>query len=68
MASVYEEILFWERRIKILEYHLNQYARKAAWNSKMIKEVEYIEYCLEECEDELDTLYSEVDKLEWSYD
>lgn len=68
MSSVYEEILFWERRIESLEYYLSQYARKPAWNSKMIKEVEDLEYCLIECEDELDTLYSELDKLEWSYD
>ena len=68
MSSVYEEIAFWERRMESIEQYLHQYARKAAWNSKIIKEVEYLEYCLKECEDELDTLYSEIDKLEWIYD
>lgn len=68
MPSVYDDIVYWERRIESLERRLTNYTRRASWSSETVKAVEYLECCIEECEDELNTLYSEVDKLEWVYD
>ena len=68
MSSVYDDILYWERRMTSLENRINSYSRVKAWTAEIILEVERIEWCLEECEDELNTLYSEVDKIEWLYD
>ena len=68
MPSVYDDILYWERRMTSLENRINSYSRVKAWTAEIILEVERIEWCLEECEDELNTLYSEVDKIEWLYD
>ena len=68
MSSVYDDILYWERRMTSLENRINSYSRAKAWTAEIILEVERIEWCLEECEDELNTLYSEVDKIEWLYD
>lgn len=65
---MYEEISFWEQRIESLERQRNLYARKPAWTSQMIKDVEQIDYYINECEVELDKLYAEVDRLEWMYD
>ena len=65
---MYEEISFWEQRIESLERQRNLYTRKPAWTSQMIKDVEQIDYYINECEVELDKLYAEVDRLEWMYD
>lgn len=51
-----------------LENRINSYSRVKAWTAEIIMEVERIECYLEECEDELNMLYSEIDKLEWVYD
>ena len=68
MTSVYEDIAYWERRMESFECSINRYARVRAWSSEIIKEIEYMEFCIEECEYELNMLYSEIDKLEWIYD
>lgn len=68
MTSVYDEIIYWERRMTTLENRINSYSRVKAWTAEIIMEVERIECYLEECEDELNMLYSEIDKLEWVYD
>ena len=68
MSSVYDDILYWERRMATLEHQINKYARVKAWTPEILKQIENLEWAVEECEDELETLYSEVDKLEWLYD
>jgi hypothetical protein len=65
---MYEEISFWEQRIESLERQRALYTRQASWTSQMIKDVEQIDYYINECEIELDRLYAEVDRLEWMYD
>ena len=68
MSSVYDDIVYWERRMQSMEHRINNYARIKCWTPEIILEIERLEWCLEECEDELNTLYSEIDKLEWLYD
>jgi len=68
MTSVYEDIIYWERRMDSLELSINRYAHVRAWTSEIIKKIEYMEFCIEECEYELNMLYSEIDKQEWIYD
>jgi len=68
MTSVYEDIVYWERRMDSLELSINRYAHVGAWTSEIIKKIEELEFYIEECEYELNILYSEIDKQEWIYD
>lgn len=68
MPSVYDDIIYWERRIEYLEHRINNYTRLKKWTPEIILDIERLEWRLEECEDELNILYSEVDKIEWLYD
>jgi len=68
MPSVYDDIAYWERKMAYLEHRITSYARVRAWTTEIILEIELLECNIEECEDELNKLYSEVDKIEWIYD
>ena len=68
MYSIFNDILFWERRMESLEKRRQRYSQKAAWSSEIIKLVEKIDLDIRECEVEIESLFSKVDYLEWVCD
>jgi hypothetical protein len=68
MYSIFNDILFWERRMESLEKRRQRYSQKAAWSSEVIKLVEKIDLDIRECEVEIENLFSKVDYLEWVCD
>jgi hypothetical protein len=68
MYSIFNDILFWERRMESLEKRRQRYSQKAAWSSETIKLVEKIDLDIRECEVEIESLSSKADYLEWVCD
>lgn len=59
---------YWLRRIESLEREREFFNKKRGWSATEIACVERIDAKIKECEDELDRLYSEEDRIEAEYD
>ena len=68
MYSIFNDILFWERRMESLEKRRQRYSQRGAWSSEIIKLVEKIDLDIRECEVEIEGLFSKADYLEWVCD
>ena len=63
-----EDPTFWLRRLEQLEMQRELYNKKWGWSAAELACVERIDEEIEECEEELDRLYSEEDRIEVEYD
>ena len=59
---------YWLDRIEILEKEREYFNKKRAWSAGDIMAVERIDGEIKECENELDALYGDEDRLENEYD
>ena len=59
---------YWKGRIELLEREREFFNKKRGWSAADIACVDSIDAQIHECEDELDRLYAEVDRLEDMYD
>lgn len=59
---------YWNIRIEHLEREREYFNKKRGWSAADIACVESIDSQIYECEDELDRIYAEVDRLEVEYD
>jgi hypothetical protein len=59
---------FWNRRIEQLEKEREYFNKKRGWSAADIVAVGRIDEEIEECQNELDDLYAEEDRLEVEYD
>ncbi len=59
---------YWTRRIERLEKEREVFNKKRGWSAMDIACVEQIDADIKECEDELERIHSEVDRLEYEYD
>lgn len=63
-----ENPVFWLRRLEHLEMQREAFNTKWGWSAAELACVERIDEEIKECEDELDRLYSEEDRIEVEYD
>lgn len=63
-----EDPTFWLRRLEQLEMQRELFNKKWGWSAAELACVERIDEEIEECEEELDRLYSEEDRIEVEYD
>jgi len=59
---------YWKGRIELLEREREFFNKKRGWSAADIACVDSIDAQIHECEDELDRIYAEVDRLEDMYD
>lgn len=59
---------FWQSRIEQLEREREFFNKKRGWSAADLVCVERIDAQIEECEDELERIYAEEDRLEAEYD
>lgn len=59
---------FWLRRIEQLEKEREYFNKKRGWSAADIVAVDRIDEEIEECENELEMIYAEEDRLEVEYD
>lgn len=59
---------YWNRRIEQLEREREFFNKKRGWSAADITCVERIDADIQECEDELERIYAEEDRLEVEYD
>jgi hypothetical protein len=59
---------YWKGRIELLEREREFFNKKRGWSAADIACVESIDAQIHECEDEMERIYSEVDRLEALYD
>ena len=59
---------YWSRRIEHLEKEREYFNKKRGWSAMDIACVDNIDAQIYECEEELDRIYAEVDRLEAEYD
>ncbi len=59
---------FWLRRIEMLEKEREYFNKKRGWSAADMMAVDRIDEEIAECQDELDTLYADEDRLEAEYD
>lgn len=59
---------YWKMRIEQLERERSYFNKKRGWSAMDIACVESIDAQIEECEEELDRIYAEEDRLEVEYD
>ena len=59
---------FWLRRIEQLEKEREYFNKKRGWSAADIQAVDRIDEEIGECQDELDNLYADEDRLEVEYD
>ncbi len=63
-----EDPTFWLRRLEQLETQREVFNKKWGWSAAELAFVEHLDEEIAECEDELDRLYSEEDRIEVEYD
>ena len=63
-----ENPAFWLRRLEHLETQRDVFNKKWGWSAAELAFVERLDEDIKECEDELDRLYSEEDRIEVEYD
>lgn len=59
---------FWLRRIEQLEKEREYFNKKRGWSAMDITAVDRIDEDIQECENELDLIYAEEERLEVEYD
>ena len=59
---------FWLRRIEMLEKEREYFNKKRGWSAADMMAVDRIDEEIAECQDELDNLYADEDRLEAEYD
>ena len=59
---------FWLRRIEMLEKEREYFNKKRGWSAADMIAVDRIDEEIAECQDELDNLYADEDRLEVEYD
>jgi hypothetical protein len=59
---------YWNRRIERLEKEREYFNKKRGWSALDIACVDQIDADIQECEDEIERIYSEMDRLEYEYD
>lgn len=59
---------YWQRRIESLEKEREYFNKKRGWSAADMVCVERIDTDIQECEDEIERIYAEVDRLEAEYD
>lgn len=59
---------FWNRRIESLEKEREYFNKKRGWSAADIACVEQIDDDIKECQEEIEALYAEQDRLEYVYD
>jgi len=63
-----ENPIFWLRRLEQLEKQREVFNTKWGWSAAELAYIERMDEEIQECEDELDRLYSEEDRIEVEYD
>ena len=59
---------YWKGRIELLEREREFFNKKRGWSAADIACVDSIDAQIHECEDELERIYAEADRLEDMYD
>lgn len=59
---------YWTRRIERLETEREYFNKKRGWSALDIACVEQIDADIQECEDEIERIHAEMDRLEYEYD
>lgn len=59
---------FWQKRIDSLEKEREYFNKKRGWSAMDVACVEKIDKEIKECEEEIDAIYAEEDRMEYEYD
>jgi uncharacterized small protein (DUF1192 family) len=59
---------YWQGRIDLLEREREFFNKKRGWSAMDIAAVEKIDKQIAECEEEIERIYAEADRLEYEYD
>jgi uncharacterized small protein (DUF1192 family) len=59
---------YWQGRIELLEREREFFNKKRGWSALDISAVEKIDNEIAECQDEIERIYAEADRLEYEYD
>jgi hypothetical protein len=68
LLAQFESPSFWLRRKESLEKEREYFNKKRGWSAMDMVAVDKIDEEIQECDDELDKLYAEEDRLECEYD
>jgi hypothetical protein len=68
LADELDSPSYWNGRIEQLEKEREYFNKKRGWSAMDIACVDSIDAQIQECEEELDRIYAEVDRLEAEYD
>ena len=68
LVSEWNSISYWERRIQILEMFRQRYHKMRAWSADVIHAVDVIDAQIAECEERIEEIWDEVDRVEQECD